>query len=215
MDMKHIHSLVGSLFLVLVVNASADTPVEVKLKAPIEENRGWCLDLRGGQNNGAPIGGLHGHTCYMYNGRGPTPDQAFVQESIHEKNEFRMVEFNDKCMTLYEPQEGSFISMETCDGRRAQDFIMNEAGQIIPEIMPELCLTIGTVVLPGGGGRPLHIMRDVTFEACDSDINERQRWELRAEWNGLAETTADRPYAVNPNARPPGPPRAGGTGPGN
>ncbi|MGI9203249.1 MAG: ricin-type beta-trefoil lectin domain protein [Woeseiaceae bacterium] len=213
--MKHIRSLAGSLFLVLSVNANAETPVEVKLKAPIEENRGWCLDLRGGQNNGAPIGGLHGHTCYAYNGRGPTPDQAFVKEDIQEKNKFRMVEFNDKCMTLYEPQAGSFISMESCNGRQAQHFIMNEAGQIIPEITPELCLTIGTVVLPGGGGRPLHIMRDVTFEACDSEINERQLWELRAEWNGLEETTADRPYAVNPNARAPGPPRAGGTGPGN
>ena len=47
-------------------------------------------------------------------------------------------------------------------------------------------------------------MRDVTFEACDSEISERQLWELRAEWNGPEETTAERPFASNPNARPPG-----------
>ncbi len=204
MNMKQLQLLAGSLFFVFAINANAETPVEVKLIAPIEEDRGWCLDLRGGQNNGAPIGGLHGHTCYTYNGRGPTPDQAFVMENIQERNEFRMVEFNDKCVTLYEPREGSFISMETCDGRKTQAIVMNETGQIIPKMMPELCLTIGTVVLPGGGGRPLHIMRDISFEACDSSINERQRWELRAEWNGPEETTAARPFASNPDARPPG-----------
>jgi len=203
--MKQRQILAGSLIMFLAITATAATPVEVKLIAPIEEDRGWCLDLRGGQNNGEPIGGLHGHTCYTYNGNGPTPDQAFVMENIEEQNEFRMVEFNDKCMTLYEPQAGSFISVEACDGRKTQDIVLNEAGQISPRMMPELCVTMGTVVVPGGGGRPLHIMRDVTFEACDSEINERQLWELRAEYSGPEETTAARPYASNPNAAPPGP----------
>ena len=203
--MKQLQILAGSLIMFLAITATAATPVEVKLIAPIEEDRGWCLDLRGGQNNGEPIGGLHGHTCYTYNGNGPTPDQAFVMENIEEQNEFRMVEFNNKCMTLYEPQAGSFISVEACDGRKTQDIVLNEAGQISPKMMPELCVTMGTVVVPGGGGRPLHIMRDVTFEACDSEINERQLWELRAEYNGPEETTAERPYASNPNAAPPGP----------
>jgi len=212
--MKHLKVLAANMFIFLAITAFAETPVEVKLIAPIEEDRGWCLDLRGGQNNGEPIGGLHGHTCYTYNGNGPTPDQAFVMENIETQNEFRMVEFNDQCMTLYEPQEGSFISMETCDGRKTQDIVLNEVGQIIPMMMPELCVTMGTVVVPGGGGRPLHIMRDVTFEACDSEINERQLWELRAKWTGPEETTAERPYASNPNAPPP-PPGAGmGMGPG-
>ncbi len=209
MNMKRLQRLAGCVFVLFAMNANAETPVEVKLIAPIEEDRGWCLDLRGGQNNGEPIGGLHGHTCYTYNGRGPTPDQAFVMENVQAKNEFRMVEFNDKCMTLYEPKAGSFISMETCDGRRTQQITMNESGQISPEMMPELCVTMGAVVVPGGGGRPLHIMRDVTFEACDSEINERQFWELRAEYNGPEETTVERPYASNPNAAPPGGPGMG------
>ena len=205
MNMKQLQVLAGSAYFLIAINANAETPVEVKLIAPIEEDRGWCLDLRGGQPNAQPIGGQHGHTCYTYQGRGPSRDQGFVMENIREKSEFRMVEFNDKCMTLYEPKAGSFISMETCDGRATQQMIMSETGRISPKFMPELCLTIGNVVLPGGGGRPLHIMRDVTFEDCDSEIGERQLWELRAEWTGPEETTAERPYANNPNAAPPGP----------
>jgi hypothetical protein len=204
MNMKKLQILATSLFIFFAINVNAETPVEVKLIAPIEEDRGWCLDLRGGQNNGKTIGGLHGHTCYTYNGNGPTPDQAFVMENVQEQNEFRMVAFNEKCMTLYEPKAGSFISMETCDDRKTQDFTMNEAGQIIPKMMPELCLTLHSAVVPGGGGNPVHIMRDVAFDACDSNINERQLWELRAEWTGPEETTAERPYAVNPRAAPPG-----------
>lgn len=200
--MKHVQFVKGfvtaNAIVFLSLNVAAQTPVEVKLIAALEEDRGWCLDLRGGQNNGQPIGGLHGHTCYTFNGRGPTPDQAFVMENIQRDNEFRMVEFNDKCMTLYEPKDGSFISMETCDDRRAQDFVMTDTGQIIPEVMPELCLTLHPVVVPGGGGSPMHLMRDVSFDACDSAISERQAWELRAEWTGPGETTAERPYAVNP-----------------
>lgn len=202
--MKRLQVFAGTLLVIGAMGAHAETPVEVKLIAAFEEARGWCLDLRGGQNNGEPIGGLHGHTCYTYNGNGPTPDQAFVKENIVENNEFRLVHFEDKCMTLFKPLHGSFISLETCDGRNAQQFVLDEAGHIKPAVLPELCLTIGQAVIPGGGGRPLHIMRDVTFDACDEAFSDRQTWELRAEWTGPADTTAERPYESNPNAAPPG-----------
>jgi hypothetical protein len=195
--------LLGFSFLVSTA-ALAETPVEIKLVAPIEEERGWCLDLRGGQPNAVPIGGVHGHTCYTYQGNGPSRDQGFIKENILEQNEFRMVEFNDKCMTMYEAKAGSFISLENCDGRTAQQIVFNESGTVTPRIMPELCMTMGSVVLPGGGGTPLHIMRDVTFEECEPEPGELQVWTLRAEYDGPEETTAERPFVANPNARPPG-----------
>jgi hypothetical protein len=205
MNMKKFQLIAGSMLFVFAINANAETPVEVKLIAAIEEDRGWCLDLRGRLNNAQPVGGLHGHTCDSYAGNGLATDQAYAMENIQEKNEFRLVAFNDKCMTLYEPSEGSFIAMETCDGRETQVIVMNESGQIIPSMTPELCLTMSSVVQPGGGGTPLHIMRDVTFETCDSEPNELQLWELRTEWTGPQEATADRPYVANPNApAPPG-----------
>ena len=33
------------------------------------------------------------------------------------------------------------------------------------EMMPELCLTLHSVVVPGGDGNPVHLMRDVIFDA--------------------------------------------------
>ena len=201
MNIKQPQILVSSLCILFAMNVNADTLVEVKLIAPIEEDRGWCLDLRGRMNNAAPVGGVHGHTCDTYSGNGPIVDQGFSMEDIMQENKFRLVAFKDKCLTLYEPREGSFVSMETCDDRETQAIMMNDSGQIIPEMMPELCLTAGSVVLPGGGGDPLHLMRDISFETCDSDINERQLWEFRTEWNGPEEATAERPYAVNARGR--------------
>ncbi|MGI9270770.1 MAG: hypothetical protein ACR2QT_03280 [Woeseiaceae bacterium] len=209
---KQLKLLACGVLVLATTFVNAETPAEVKLIAAFEEDRGWCLDLRGGQNNGVPIGGLHGHTCYTYHGNGPTPDQAFIAENILEKNEFRLAHFEDLCMTLYEPLAGSFLSLETCDGRKAQQFVLTESGHIKSGAIPEYCLTIGRSVIPGGGGRPLHIMRDLTFEACDGAYNDRQTWELRSEWTGPAETTAERPYASNPNAPPPGGGGGGGAG---
>lgn len=201
----------GGVLVLAATFANAETPVEVKLIAAFEEDRGWCLDLRGGQNNGVPIGGLHGHTCYTYHENGPTPDQAFIMENIQEKGEFRLMHFEDMCMTMYEPFAGSFISIETCDGRKAQQFEMTESGHIKSGAIPEYCLTVGRNVIPGGGGNPLHIMRDLTFEACDGAYDDRQTWELRSEWTGPDETTAERTFASNPNSPPPG---GGGQGQG-
>lgn len=200
--MRRFQVIISSLFILLAMSAIADTPVEVKLIAPIEEDRGWCLDLRGRMNNAVPIGGVHGHTCDTYSGNGPIVDQAFSMEDVVEEDTFRLLAFSDKCLTLYEPEEGSFVSMETCDGRETQAIVMNESGRISPRMMPQLCLTAGAVVLPGGGGNPLHLMRDISFEACDSAVDERQLWEFRAEWNGPQEATTERPYAANPGGRP-------------
>jgi len=195
--------LLSTFAIALSSQVFAQTPVEVKLVAAFEEDRGYCLDVRGAPGKTAPIGGLRTESCKMYSLREPGEDQAFDMENIHENNEFRMSKFGDKCLTLYKPARGSFVSLETCDGRTAQSIKLNANGQISPEIMPELCLTIGAVTLPGGGGKPLHIWRNVTFEDCDTSIHDRQSWELRAVWSGPQEATVERPYKPNPKAQPP------------
>jgi len=154
--------VLGVLFA--VSTASAQTPVEVKLKAFFEEDRGWCLDLRGPAIRAAVKGGVHGHTCYLYQENGVGDDQAYVQEDILEKDIFRLAAFPDQCLTLYEPKAGSFGSFETCDGRVTQDISLTDTGHIIPAMAPDLCLTFGTDSLPGGGANPLHILKPVDFQ---------------------------------------------------
>ena len=198
--------------LFVVAPASAQTPVEVKLQAFLEEDRGWCLDLRGPAIRAAIKGGVHGHTCYLYQGNGVSLDQGYIQEDILEKDTFRMSSFDDQCMTLYEPKSGAFASLETCDGRITQDISLTETGHIIPAMAPDLCLTIGTQTLPGGGSSPLHILKSVDFQTCDDSISERQTWELRAEWTGLGEATEPRTWEPVPGGMAGGGGMGGGMG---
>ncbi len=184
--------------LFVVSPAIAQTPVEVKLKAFLEEDRGWCLDLRGPAIRAAIKGGVHGHTCYLYQQNGVSLDQGYIKEDILEKDIFRMSSFDDQCMTLYEPKPGSLASLETCDGRITQDISLTDTGHIIPAMAPDLCLTIGTETLPGGGSVPLHILKPVDFQTCDDSISDRQTWELREEWTGLGEATLPRTWEPAP-----------------
>lgn len=190
-----VSTLAVSLFFSGIANAQ--TPVEVKLQAYFEEDRGWCLDLRGPPPRAQPLGGVHGHTCYLYQ-ESVSRDQGYSKEDILENDRFRLAGFPNQCMTIYEPSAGSFVSMETCDDRVTQHISLDDSGHIVPKMDTSLCLTIGTETLPGGGGTPLHILRDATFEACDDSIADRQLWELREEWSGSAETTQPRTWEPVP-----------------
>jgi hypothetical protein len=186
--------LSSSLFL---TSAQAQTLAEIKLISPMEENRGWCVDLFAHLTGGITIGGFQGHNCFTYMGNGPTEDQAFIVENLQQKNEIRIAYF-DHCMTLHEAKAGSFVAAEVCDERPSQQIELTQSGQIIPKIAPQLCLTLGPIAVPGGGGIPVHLIRKLSFETCDPAIAERQQWELRTKWEGLAQTKYDRPFADNP-----------------
>jgi len=172
---------------------NAQTLTEVKLISPLEETRGWCVDLFAHLTGGLPIGGFQGHNCFSYMGNGVTEDQGFDFEQIEEKGEIRIVYF-DRCMTLHEPNPGSFVAAEPCNEGAAQQFDIQANGQIVPESAPNLCLTMGTDSVPGGGGDPIHLIRKLSFETCAQDSAERQQWEFRRAYEGPETPIYERPY---------------------
>lgn len=169
-------------------SAIAVTKAELRLIAPLEETRGWCVDLFAHLTNALPIGGFQAHNCFYYIGNSPTEDQAFDAELFEEEGRIRIVHF-DACMTLHEPNPGSFVATEPCDGGEAQDFDIKETGEIVPKMASELCLTVGSRPVTGGGGDPIHLIRKLSFETCDDTIADRQRWKLRKEGTEYIEDT--------------------------
>ena len=172
--------------------ASAETRAEIKLIDPLEEIRGWCVDLFAHLTGGLPIGGFQGHNCFLYMGNGPTEDQGFDIESFDADKEFRLWYF-DMCMTLNDPNPGSFVATEPCIDADAQKFEWKADGEIVPLAAPELCLTLGSRVVTGGGGDPIDLIRRLSFESCDPEIVVRQRWEWRKEYKESV-PTIPRPY---------------------
>ena len=188
---KLFNVLWGAIAAALPLSAAAVTPTVIQLMDPLDDSRGWCVDLFAHLTGALPLGGLQGHNCFLYMGRGPTEDQGFDAELIEEQGEIRMIHF-DMCMTLHEPNPGSFVPIETCNDGEAQDFEMTADGRIAPLMAPELCLTLGAASVPGGGrlatvGREarnndnIPQIRRLTFETCSEDdesIAVRQRWQL-------------------------------------
>lgn len=165
--------------LLVTAIAVADTTVEMVLIEQLpDEHRGWCIDAAGHQQNAIMEGGVHGHTCYSYEGS-IAVDQGFSAEGI-EQGIFRLVEF-DHCMSLSVPQSGSWIALTPCDGRIEQQFEITDDGLIISKAAPDvwLCITLGLDMVYGGGGDPIHKIRTATLDTCSEDKAKYQRWRFR------------------------------------
>ncbi len=173
---------IGMLALLLITllfapQLQAATAVEVTLVHKLDEPRGFCLDIPGFQTRAKPEQGLHTHSCYSYQGK-LAVDQAFDATMIA-KGAFRIIAF-DQCMTAPSMTAGGRLALEACDGREAQQFQHRATGQIVVLAAPEYCVTAGAgPSRPGGGGNPVHLIRGLTLETCDSSREDRQRWRLR------------------------------------
>jgi len=179
-NMKRIVVLCFSLLFTSA--ALADRAVEVVLiEALPDEARGWCIDAAGHQQNAIMAGGVHGHTCYSYEGR-IAVDQGFSAEGI-EEGYFRLVEF-DHCMSMSINESGSWIALTPCDGRIEQQFEMTDDGLVISKAAPELCITLGLDMVFGGGGDPIHKIRTATLDTCSEDKAIYQRWRYRDNKDG-------------------------------
>ena len=155
----------------------AETPVEVTLVDRLDESRGFCLDTLGFQTRARPEEGLQTHSCYSYQGQ-LAVDQAFDADRISE-GAFRIIEF-DLCMTARALSTGSTFALEPCDGRPTQQFEHRANGKIASLGAPGSCVTAGEgPSRHGGGGDPVHLIRDLTLEVCDGGDDERQQWRLR------------------------------------
>ena len=185
--------LAASLMIIAFMHSvNALTKAEIKLIDPLEEERGWCVDLFAHLTGGLPIGGFQGHNCFLYMGNGPTEDQGFDSEFFVSNNELRLWYF-DLCMTLNDPNPGSFVATEPCVGAATQKFEWKAEGEIVPLAAPDLCLTLGSRAVTGGGGDPIHLIKRLSFKSCDLEIAVRQRWEWRSDYEESV-PTMERPY---------------------
>ncbi len=163
--------------LALTSIAFAETQVEVTLIDKLDEPRGFCFDTLGFQTRARPDEGLQTHSCYSYQGQ-LAVDQAFDADQIPDGT-FRLIEF-DLCMTLTGTSTGSKFALQPCDGGELQHFEHKANGRVVAAAAPGNCVTAGEgPSRHGGGGDPVHLIRDLTLEVCDGSRDARQQWRLR------------------------------------
>lgn len=156
------------------VQADVDT-VEIRLVDDIDESRGYCLDVAGGQGTRAPIDkGLQAHTCYDYTGA-LLEDQSFDAAMI-DQGQFRIPYF-DVCMAVASISADASIILASCDDVDTQRFSLQSDGRLVLQAQPELCVTASSEEKrEGRGGSPVHVMRPLSLQTCDDDNQSYQTW---------------------------------------
>ena len=182
------------LFSFLIFLSSCDKQSEVDVVEPLEERgfaetvevyllnnlndtRGFCIDMTGYKTNADVNKALQTHSCYSYQGS-VSVDQGFDVSKIS-NGEFSLPFFN-VCMEVENTESFSGLILRVCDKSPKQQFVFEDDGKIKPVNDLSLCLTASGDYREGGGGSPVHLIRDLSMSACDESLSTRQSWGFRS-----------------------------------
>ena len=165
------------LGLLLITPSQADDNVEIYLLNQLDDSRGFCIDIRGHKLKAKIDKGLQAHTCYSYQGK-ISPDQGFDSLKLT-KNQFFLPSFN-VCMEASSLETSSNLKLGKCDRNKLQNFEWSNKNEIRLISNKKLCLTVDQgQSKKGGGGTPVHLMRNLSLELCNKSLNSYQAWGVR------------------------------------
>ena len=150
---------------------------EIYLLNNLNDTRGFCIDMTGYKTNADVNKALQAHSCYSYQGS-VSVDQGFDVSKIS-NGEFNLPFFN-VCMEVENAETSSGLILGGCDKSPKQQFVFEDDGKIKPINDLSLCLTASGNYREGGGGSPVHLIRDLSLLACDTSFSTRQVWGLRS-----------------------------------
>ena len=150
---------------------------EVYLLNNLNDTRGFCIDMTGYKTNADVNKALQAHSCYSYQGS-VSVDQGFDVSKIS-NGEFSLPFFN-VCMEVENADSSSGLILRGCDKNPKQQFVFEDDGKIKPVGNLSLCLTASDDYREGGGGSPVHLIRDLTLSACEDSFSTRQLWGFRS-----------------------------------
>ena len=165
------------LSLLLITSSQADDNVEIYLLKQLDDTRGFCIDIRGHKLKAKIDKGLQAHTCYSYQGK-ISPDQGFDSLKLT-KNQFFLPSFN-VCMEASSLKASSNLKLGKCDRNKLQNFEWSNKDEIRLISNRKLCLTVDQgQSKKGGGGTPVHLMRNLSLELCNKSLSSYQAWSVR------------------------------------
>ena len=151
--------------------------VEVYLLNQLDDYRGYCIDIKGYKSKARVNKGLQAHTCYSYQGE-ISVDQGFDELKLT-NNQFFLPAF-DVCMEAASVSVSANIQLSNCHNGGYQKFRWDKKGRILLISNLKLCLTVAQgQSKKGGGGSPVHLMRDLSLELCSDALINFQIWDVR------------------------------------
>ena len=154
--------------------------VEIKLLDNLDDKRGFCIDIKGHKFKAKIKRGIQVHTCYSYQGK-ISVDQGLDAKKLKQRQLF----FPNFGVCLQTTSYKNPISLNLIKCRKFQEFIFNEDNTIRLKSNKTLCLTVSKEnSRKGGGGSPLHLMRNVSMQKCNEKLSYYQSWGVRYFSNG-------------------------------
>jgi hypothetical protein len=170
--------LLSFYLLFLIPNIVLGGIVEIYSLNQMDDDRGFCIDIRGHKSKAKVNRGLQAHTCYSYQGE-VAVDQGFDTGKLME-NQFHLPAFN-VCMEAASVTASASLQLTKCRDGQLQRFDWDKEGRIHLMGDENLCLTVAQrESRKGGGGSPVHLIRNLSMETCGDTLKPFQRWGMRA-----------------------------------
>ena len=149
--------------------------VEIKLINNLDDKRGFCIDIKGHKSRAKIERGLQAHTCYSYQGE-IAIDQGLDADRLKLKELF----FPNFDVCVHPSSYNNPLSLTLIKCENTQEFILDEDNTIRLKYNTNLCLTVAKEESrKGGGGSPVHLMRNLSMQICNNKHSIYQTWVIR------------------------------------
>ncbi len=147
-----------------------DQGVFLRVIAPLDEVRGYCLDVPGHLSSVQIDSPLQVHTCKhgIWNQDGRF-DMAALGYGV-----LRMP-YYELCLQAENTSIGARLLLAECTEAELQTWKLQDTGQIALEASPQRCITVEAGPSRDAGG-PRYRMNGVGLDACSQQASDRQRW---------------------------------------
>ncbi len=142
----------------------------LRVIAPLDEARGYCLDIPGHMAGVQIESPLHVHTCKhgIWNQDGRF-DVAALGNGV-----IRMPHY-ELCLQAENASIGARLLLAECSEAELQTWTLQDSGEIALETFPQMCITVEE--RPGrNAGGPQYLMKGVGLDTCAQQASDRQRW---------------------------------------
>ena len=147
-----------------------DQGVFLRVIAPLDEARGYCLDIPGHMAGVQIESPLHVHTCKhgIWNQDGRFDVAALGNGAI------RMPHY-ELCLQAGNTSIGAPLLLAECTEAELQTWTLHDSGEIALEAFPQMCITVQEGLGRDAGG-PQYLMKGVGLDTCALQAGDRQRW---------------------------------------
>ena len=146
--------IVGCLFILSKNISHSSELVEIYLLDNLDDERGFCIDIKGHKSRASIENGIQAHTCYSYQGQ-VSIDQCFKKQNL--TNSVFLYSRIFICMKVKSINFKYETILSKCDNMDLNNLAFSESDSNTRQII--LPSVVENSLRKGKGGSPIHKMK--------------------------------------------------------